>query len=79
MPMTITCDLCDAETPFRTRWAHLTLRPSDPTEVVATIWACPPCGASNGLMSVDEAERLFEEDYAAVRDRWGSLAAFLTA
>jgi hypothetical protein len=77
--MTITCDFCDAETPFASRWAHLTPRPSDPTEVVATLWTCPPCGEQHGLIAVTEAERLFDEDYATVRERWGDRVAFLTA
>jgi hypothetical protein len=45
---TFTCDFCMAETYHTSRWEHRVLRPSDPTELVAVLWLCEPCGESSG-------------------------------
>lgn len=41
--MPTACDLCDKPFPTEQRRVHYQPRPSDPTELVATMWACPRC------------------------------------
>ena len=48
------CDYCEAEFNHADRWVAALRRPSDPTELVAVMWACPPCGEANGLTSPDQ-------------------------
>ena len=55
-----TCDFCDAEFAEADRRVAHDRRPSDPTEVVALMWACPPCGTSLELPTPAELHRQLE-------------------
>jgi hypothetical protein len=67
MAETTECDYCEAEFPMQDRWVAAMRRPSDPSELVAVMWACPPCGEANGLQSpevIDAIERGIEDGEA---------------
>jgi len=57
---TTDCDFCGQE--FSTAERHVVTqrRPSDPTDLVSTMWACPDCGAKNNLPSVQQVWTDFE-------------------
>lgn len=52
------CDYCGKNVPMETRWAAVLPRPSDPTELVAVLWTCGPCGAAGKLTSPQEIEAI---------------------
>ncbi len=66
------CDICGRDFPPGDSRYALTTRPSDPSEVVCVMWACPECGDKAGFVTEAEAERRFAEGY------YGRQAAFLT-
>jgi hypothetical protein len=76
---TFICDHCEQDAPINARWAALTPRPSDPSELVAVMWFCADCGPRWGADEVSEVERLFDEDLSSVWERWGAGVHFLTA
>lgn len=76
---TFICDQCDQSAPMSARWAALTPRPSDPSEIVAVMWFCADCGQRWGADEVAEVERLFDEDMDSVWERWGERVCFLSA
>jgi predicted RNA-binding Zn-ribbon protein involved in translation (DUF1610 family) len=79
MSANFSCDSCNAESPYRERYAHLTLRPSDPSELVAVMFLCSACGEAEGAWEVREVERMFDDDLKKVWEIWGSKVIFLTA
>lgn len=76
---TFECDTCKVKFPLRDRWAHLTPRPSDPTELVAVMWLCDTCGEREGGWEVRKVDRMFDEELARAREIWGDRVIFLTA
>jgi hypothetical protein len=52
------CDYCDKPVPMQDRYVAATPRPSDPTELVAVLWTCGPCGRAGKLTSPQEIEAI---------------------
>lgn len=44
-----TCDYCEVEFDLGDRHVAALPRPSDPSEIVAVMWACPSCGVTEKL------------------------------
>ena len=60
MSNTFTCDFCDETEHYGYRHVVPMVRPSDPTELVAIMWACRPCGFRDGLPSAEQLHREVE-------------------
>lgn len=56
----MTCDNCNAEYPFHARHVATMVRPSDPSELVAVLAFCPPCGRRANLPTPAQIEREVE-------------------
>jgi hypothetical protein len=54
--MQTTCDTCGVT--FATSERHVAIqpRPSDPSELCAVMWACPPCGRELGWPTPEDVE-----------------------
>lgn len=55
------CDFCDGTFDMQDRRVVAQRRPSDPTEIVAVMWACPGCGDEHNLPTADALVNAVEE------------------
>jgi len=55
------CDVCGKTTDLDDKFVEAMPRPSDPHEIVATMWYCPDCHAEGWGRSVEDVKKAYPE------------------